>query len=317
MKERTYTIGQASRLSGVSVRRLRFYSDKGLLPPAGRTEGGYRVFTDSELIRLDLIRCLRDAGLGLDAIRDVLSQELSLTAALKLRLQALEAEIAAQRRIAAALRAALRSPELTEADLRRFWTMTTLSRTERLRVVERFYDQVAHGTNVDPKWMRQMIEASIPELPDDPTPEQCDAWIELSGILGDPDFVASMRASAKDTWGTNTKGSGHGTFDADDYQRETDRLMAKAKQAIADGHEPTSELGQALAREWQETSARLLGRKLDQDFKIWLRSKYAQHDARASRYWELVAIMRGQSPNASPNREWTWVTDAMKYHLAE
>ena len=116
MTHRTYSIGEASRLSGVSVRRLRFYSDQGLLPPAGRTGSGYRVFTDSELVRLDLIRCLRDAGLGLDAIREVLSKELSLSEALTLRLRAIEAEIAAQRRIAAALRAALRSPELTEAD---------------------------------------------------------------------------------------------------------------------------------------------------------------------------------------------------------
>jgi len=107
MKPRTYSIGEASRLSGISVRRLRFYADEGLLPPAGRTEGGYRVFTDSELVRLDLIRCLRDAGLGLDAIREVLSHELPLAEALKLRLEALEAEIAAQRRVASALRAAL------------------------------------------------------------------------------------------------------------------------------------------------------------------------------------------------------------------
>src|ERR1700737_5235377 len=143
MKHRTYSIGEASRLSGVSVRRLRFYSDQGLLPPAGRTESGYRVFTDSELVRLDLIRCLRDAGLGLDAIREVLSHALSLKEALGLRLGALEAEIAAQRRVAAALRAALRSPELNETDLRRFWTMTKLSRAERRNVVERFYEQVS------------------------------------------------------------------------------------------------------------------------------------------------------------------------------
>jgi DNA-binding transcriptional MerR regulator len=43
------------------------------VPPAGRTASGYRVFTDAELVRLDLIRCLRDAGLGLDLIREVLT----------------------------------------------------------------------------------------------------------------------------------------------------------------------------------------------------------------------------------------------------
>jgi DNA-binding transcriptional MerR regulator len=221
MKHRTYSIGEASRLSGVSVRRLRFYSDKGLLPPAGRTESGYRVFTDSELIRLDLIRCLRDAGLGLDAIREVLSHELSLKEALRLRLAALEAEIAAQRRMASALRAALRSPELNEHDLRRFWTMTTLSRAERRSIVERFYEQVSQDTRIDPAWMREKIEASVPELPDDPTPEQCDAWIELASILNDPDFIASMRSSAKGVWDSDA-------FDSAAYQQASEEFIRKA-----------------------------------------------------------------------------------------
>ena len=200
MTQRTYSIGEAARLSGMSVRKLRFYSDQGLLPPAGRTASGYRVFTDDELVRLDLIRCLRDAGLGLDAIREVLTKELSLVEALKLRLETLEAEIAAQRRVASALRAALRSPQLTEADLRRFLTMTQLSRAERRNVVERFFEKVSDGINIDRKWIRQMIETSVPELPDDPTPEQCDAWIELSQMLNDPTLVANMRANAEDVW---------------------------------------------------------------------------------------------------------------------
>jgi len=310
MTNRTYSIGEASRLSGVPVRRLRFYADNGLLPPAGRTESGYRVFTDGELVRLDLINCLRDAGLGLHAIREVLSQQLSLTEALKLRLGALEAEIAAQRRVAAALRTALRSPELTEADLRRFWIMTKLSRDERRSAVERFYEKVSKDISIDPDWMRRKIEASVPELPDDPTPEQCDAWIELAAILDDPGFVASMRSSVKDVWDTDA-------FDANAYERASEGLTLKAKQAISEGYGPTSQVGHALAQELLETSARLTGREPNRDFRMWLHGKYAQHDARASRYWELVAIMKGQSPQSSPNREWLWIADAMKHHLAD
>lgn len=308
MTHRTYTIGEAARLSGISVRRLRFYSDKGLLPPAGRTESGYRVFTDEELVRLDLIRCLRDAGIGLDAIRDVLSRELSLTDALKLRLRTLEAEIAAQRRVASTLRAALSSPELTEADLRRFWTMTNLSRLERRNVIERFYNQVSQDVRMDPEWMRQMIEASTPELPDNPTPEQCDAWIELSAILADPEFVANVRANAKEVWNQNN-------FDLPAWQAAGEPFVAKAKAAIEQGFEPDSDIAQALAEEWLETSARVMGRQPDADYKAWLRTRYAAHDARAVRYWELVAVMRGQPPQTSPNREWTWIIDAMKHHL--
>lgn len=308
MKHRTYSIGEAARLCGLTVRRLRFYCDKGLLP-AGRTESGYRVFTNDEIVRLDLIRCLRDAGLGLEAIRKVLSQKLSLTDALTLRLQALDAEIAAQRRVASTLRTALRSPELTEADLRRFWTMTNLSRTERRRVIEGFYDKVSEGVNMDRNWMRQMIEASTPELPDDPTPEQCDAWIELSAMLGDPQFVTNVRSNAKEVWNSND-------FDLTAWQAAGEPFMTKVKDAIAQDHGPESETARALAQEWLETSARVMNRAPDDDYKAWLRTRYTAHDSRAVRYWELVAIMKGQSPQTSPNREWNWVIDAMKHHLA-
>ncbi|MBR0873864.1 MerR family transcriptional regulator [Bradyrhizobium tropiciagri] len=310
MTQRTYSIGEAARLSGVSVRNIRFYSDQGLLPPAGRTASGYRVFTDADLVRLDLIRCLRDAGVGLEIIREVLSRELSLTEALTLRLETLEAEIAAQRRVASALRAALRSSQLTEADLRRYLTMTQLSRSERRDVVERFFEKVSDGINIDRKWVRQMIETTVPELPDDPTPEQCDAWIELSAILGDPSFIANMRANASDTWDRDS-------FDMQAYQAASNAMVQQAKRAIDDGLAPTSDAGNLIAREWLETSARLMGRQPDLDFRNWLRAKYAQHDDRAARYWELVAIMRGQRSDASPNREWAWIVDAMRHHLAD
>lgn len=308
--QRTYSIGEAARLSGVSVRRLRFYADEGLLPPAGRTGSGYRVFTDSEIVRLDLIRCLRDAGLDLATIREVLARDLSLTEALKLRLEALEAEISAQRRVAAVLRAALRADELTESDLRRYWTMTRLSQAERRNVVERFYDKVSDDVRIDPKWVRQMIEASVPELPDEPTPEQCDAWIELAEILNDPGFVASMRSNARDVW--NRDG-----FDLPAHQQASEAMRLKAKEAVEQGMTPTSEAAGALTRAFLAELAPALGREPDAEFRSWLRAKYTQHDARASRYWELVAIMKGRSPQASPNREWLWITEAMKHHLAD
>ena len=57
MAERIYTIGQLAKLSGVSARRLQFYADEGLLPTS-RTEGGYGLFGDADLVRIDLIKHL-------------------------------------------------------------------------------------------------------------------------------------------------------------------------------------------------------------------------------------------------------------------
>lgn len=188
--------------------------------------------------------------------------------------------------------------------------MTQLSRTERRNVVERFFEKVSDGINIDQKWARQMVEASVPELPDEPTPAQCDAWIELSSILGDPSFIDSMRRNAQDVWDRHV-------LDPAAWRKANEAVLARAKEAIAHDLAPTSDTGKSLAREWLETSARLLGREPDLEFRNWLRGKYALHDARAARYWELVAIMRGLPPDGSPNREWAWITDAMRHHLAD
>ena len=125
--------------------------------------------------------------------------------------------------------------------------MTNLSRVERRNVIERFYSQVSKDVRIDPEWMRQMIEASTPELPDNPTPEQCDAWIELSSILADPEFVANVRANAKEVWDSNN-------FDLPAWQAAGEPFVAKAKSAIEQGFAPDSDTAQALAQEWLETS---------------------------------------------------------------
>jgi len=66
------SIQDVSRLAGVSSRTLRHYDAVGLLPPSGTGPGGLRHYDDAAIRRLQRILLLRDLGLGLDAIRDVL-----------------------------------------------------------------------------------------------------------------------------------------------------------------------------------------------------------------------------------------------------
>jgi hypothetical protein len=54
------TIGQLSLRSGVPVRTLRFYADAGVLPEAGRSESGYRLFGPDAVARARLVRTLRE-----------------------------------------------------------------------------------------------------------------------------------------------------------------------------------------------------------------------------------------------------------------
>jgi MerR family transcriptional regulator, repressor of the yfmOP operon len=55
-----YTIDQVATRTGFTKRTLRYYEELGLLAPAGRTEGNYRRYGDSDIERLDYIKKLRD-----------------------------------------------------------------------------------------------------------------------------------------------------------------------------------------------------------------------------------------------------------------
>lgn len=62
------TIREVSEKYGVSADTLRYYERIGLLPPVTRTESGIRNYTESDLSWLELILCLRAAGLPIEAI---------------------------------------------------------------------------------------------------------------------------------------------------------------------------------------------------------------------------------------------------------
>jgi DNA-binding transcriptional MerR regulator len=88
-----YRIGELARLSGLSVKTIRFYSDRGLVPPAERTGAGYRVYDERALAQLELIRALRELGASLADIERVLSRELDVAGLVALQLEAVEAHL--------------------------------------------------------------------------------------------------------------------------------------------------------------------------------------------------------------------------------
>lgn len=308
MDDQTYTIGELSKLSGVSIRRLRFYSDEGLLPPTARALSGYRMYSAADVAKLDLILALREAGVSLDDIQKILSRRVALGDVLKLRLQALEAEILSKRRIAAALRAALRAPDPTQQDLRRLWTVTNLSQAEFRSAIERFYDQVAEGARMDEAWKQQMADVGTPELPEAPTPEQVDAWAELMGILSDKAYIKEVRANMSEMW--------NGTFDPTAYAEAANKTFALVRAAIQEGHSPASDAGKSIAQKWLESSARAMKRPPDQAFLDWQLEQYRKHQSRSVRYQELMAILQGDTSPTSAGEEWRWITKAMEHHLS-
>lgn len=65
-------IGEMATMAGVTTKTLRFYEERGLLPPPMRTPSGYRDYPPEVLDRLDFIRRGRNAGLTLAQISEIL-----------------------------------------------------------------------------------------------------------------------------------------------------------------------------------------------------------------------------------------------------
>lgn len=65
-------IGDAARQSGVTAKMIRHYESLGLLPRVGRTDAGYRQYTDQEVQTLCFIKCARHLGFSMPEISDLL-----------------------------------------------------------------------------------------------------------------------------------------------------------------------------------------------------------------------------------------------------
>lgn len=71
------TIGALAKAVGLSPPTIRYYEDIGLVPLAGRTVRGQRVYRDIDVERLTLIRRCRDFGFSIDQTRQLLGLSIS------------------------------------------------------------------------------------------------------------------------------------------------------------------------------------------------------------------------------------------------
>ena len=74
-KQKLYTTGEIAKLSGVSVRTVQYYDDRGILIPSELSEGGRRLYTEADLKRMHVICFLRDAGLPINSISALFAEE--------------------------------------------------------------------------------------------------------------------------------------------------------------------------------------------------------------------------------------------------
>lgn len=301
-----YSIGDLARRTGLTVKTIRFYADSGIVPPTDRSPAGYRLYDIDALARLDLVRTLRDLGLDLAAVRQVLDREASLPEVAAAHADALEVQIRTLRLRRAVLRAVARrgsTPE--EMDL--MHKLAKLSVDERRRLISSFIDDTFGGLDANPDLVA-MLRSAMPELPDDPSPEQVDAWVELAELCQDPDFRASVRRMADYQAAERAQGDTTGL-----HQELTDAVREQVGQALAAGVGPDSPRATPVVASLMARYALVFDRPDDADLKRWLLTRLeTANDPRAERYWQLLAVINGWPVPESLAPAFDWLLQALR-----
>lgn len=66
-------IGEVAARTGLSLRTIRYYEEMGLIIPSARSAGRFRLYTEADLARLELIKRMKPLDFSLDEMRDLLS----------------------------------------------------------------------------------------------------------------------------------------------------------------------------------------------------------------------------------------------------
>jgi DNA-binding transcriptional MerR regulator len=188
-----FSIGELARRTGLTVKAVRYYSDRGLVPPTDRSPAGYRRYDHAAVARLELLRSLRELGLDLGTIRRVLDREIALSAVAAAYAEALAVQIRALR-LRRAILTAVAERGSTPEELNLMHRLARLSETERRQLVEDFLTSV-FGSGQMFAGIRQTLTA---ELPDHPSTEQLEAWVELAELSQQASFRANVRLMAAD-----------------------------------------------------------------------------------------------------------------------
>ena len=301
-----FTIGQLARRTGVPARTIRFWSDAGLVPPAGRSASGYRLYDADAAARLDLVRTLRELGLGLDVVQAVLSRARTVAEVAAAHVAVLDVQIRTLRLRRAVLSTVARHGPTIEETLI-MHKLAKLSARERQQIIDDFVDGVFVGADQDgpaagiERGMRQLPA----ELPDDPAPEQVSAWVELAELVADEDFRQRARSMARA--GQNQAGPANpGQAEAPpDYQA----VGEHAGPAAAGGVDPGSPAGQAVLE-------RIVPSGIPAAERARLLSQLETFsDARVERYWQLLAILNGQPVPPSVVPAFDWLIAALRANL--
>ena len=323
-----YPIGDVARRTGLSVSAIRFYSDAGVVTPTGHTDGGYRLYDFEAIARLELVRTLRGLGAGLDEIRRLLADETTLHELATTNLALVETQIRRLRARRSVLRTIVKQHGTAE-QVSLMHKLVSMSDDDRDRLIEEFWNEVTDGLEIRPAVVDRLRNLR-PTLPEEPTTEQLEAWVELADLVRDAAYRRSIRQFFHDTFSTRRAAHLARPAGAERIQKGQ-AILLEARAASQAGLPADSAPAQDIAKRYVSWIAELYGEQDPAALRLRIAAldpagaesrRAAQHGARAGslfgRYTSLVDRINGKTQDEQDQEKAAnvaaseWLTTAIK-----
>ncbi|GCD46769.1 MerR family transcriptional regulator [Streptomyces paromomycinus] len=310
------TIGALARLTGVTVKTVRRWSDEGLLPPAARTPAGYRLYGPDAPARLETVRTLRELGIGTAEIRAVLHSGRTVADAARHWADALDAQIRTLRLRRAVLRAVAARGTAAE-ELPDVHRLARLTAAERRRTIEEFVTDALDG--VAAPAYRAGLLAAAPDLPEDPAPGQLGAWLDLAEHVQRPEVRAALRRLAE--YSARTTPAVPSATAAEDAARVARLMRERGEAALAAGVAADSPAAEPVVAElvaaWLPTQADTADPPQRDDTHArarLLEQLEAAAEPHIERYWQLMCAATGRPTPPRWDAAGAWTAAALRAH---
>ena len=296
------SIGELATQTGLPVRTIRFYSDAGVVPEAERSEAGYRLYGPDALARLGLVRTLRDLGVDLATIRRVLEREVSVADVAAAHAAAIDAQIRVlrvQKAVLAGGRPKRQRPQGDAAHAQARPTVRRRAQADRRRVPRGGLRRPGHGA----RGSRRGCARRRPSCPTTRRPSRStrgssspsSSRTRRSGPRsGACPSSTRRRAQAASRWSRSRTGSRG--------ERSPNARVPHSRRAST----------RPRPRRRRSSTRSCLRSATGAD-RAALADRFATGtDARAERYWQLLAIINGWPPVPTTVPAWEWLIAALR-----
>ncbi|MHB1684225.1 MAG: MerR family transcriptional regulator [Bacilli bacterium] len=187
MMDGYYAIGEAARLTGLSVKTIRYYANEGVVSPAIVSDNGYRLYSPSDLWRLGLVRLLRQLEFGLPEIRKIRNRSLDVPEIVLWQREVLDLQIQRLLRVRALLERIPAGVWGVESlvYLHTILEAMQMSKEQKEEWLAEHWSSAMIPEDAPESWRQSFLGQIKDSLPDDLTVEQAHAWGELQTVLAD------------------------------------------------------------------------------------------------------------------------------------